>query len=131
MGYPLHGQDLSPEISPVQARAGWAVGWSKPEFWGREALLAEKTAGPRRALRGLELTGRGIPRGHMPVYAGDTLVGETTSGTFSPTKKVGIALALLDTSTELAEDDLVEVDIRGRRAEARIVRPPFVTPSVR
>jgi aminomethyltransferase len=131
MGYPLHGQELSLEITPVQARSGWAVGWSKPAFWGREALLAEKAAGPRRLLRGLELTGRGIPRGHMHVYAGDKLVGEITSGTFSPTKKIGIALALLDTAAGLAEGDLVEIDIRGRRTEARIVKPPFVQPSVR
>ncbi|GGQ52885.1 glycine cleavage system aminomethyltransferase GcvT [Couchioplanes azureus] len=131
MGYPLHGQELSLEITPVQARSGWAVGWSKPAFWGRDALLAEKAAGPRRSLRGLELTGRGIPRGHMQVYAGGTLVGETTSGTFSPTKKVGIALALLDTSAGLAEGDVVEVDIRGRRTEAKVVKPPFVQTSVR
>jgi len=131
MGYPLHGQDLSLEITPVQARAGWAVGWAKPAFWGRDALLAEKAAGPRRLLRGLELTGRGIPRGHMRVYAGDTEVGEVTSGTFSPTKKVGIALALLDTSAGLGEGDLVEIDIRGRRTGASIVKPPFVQPSVR
>ncbi|PRY30205.1 aminomethyltransferase [Pseudosporangium ferrugineum] len=131
MGYPLHGQELSLEITPVQARSGWAVGWSKPAFWGRDALLAEKEQGPRRSLRGLELTGRGIPRGHMHVYAGSTLVGETTSGTFSPTKKVGIALALLDTSAGLAEGDVVEVGIRGRRAEARVVKPPFVQTSVR
>jgi aminomethyltransferase len=131
MGYPLHGQDLSREISPVQARSGWAVGWDKPAFWGRDALLAEKAAGPRRTLRGLELTGRGIPRGHMAVFAGDRRIGETTSGTFSPTKKVGIALALLDTAAGVADGDLVEIDIRGRRAEARVTRPPFVTPSVR
>ena len=131
MGYPLHGQDLSLEITPVQVRSGWAVGWSKPAFWGRAALQAEKAAGPRRTLRGLELTGRGIPRGHMTVYAGEQAVGETTSGTFSPTKRVGIALALLDTAAGLADGDLVEVDIRGRRGEARIVKPPFVQPSVR
>ena len=131
MGYPLHGQDLSLDITPVQARAGWAVGWSKPAFWGREALTAEKSQGPRRLLRGLELTGRGVPRGHMPVYAGEQQVGETTSGTFSPTKKVGIALALLDTAAGLAEGDVVEVDIRGRRTGARIVKPPFVQTSVR
>jgi aminomethyltransferase len=131
MGYPLHGQDLSLDITPVQARSGWAVGWSKPEFWGRDALLTEKTEGPRRSLRGLELTGRGIPRGHMPVYAGQQAVGETTSGTFSPTRKLGIALALLDTSAGLADGDLVEVDIRGRRAEAKIVKPPFVPSNVR
>jgi aminomethyltransferase len=131
MGYPLHGQDLSLDITPVQARSGWAVGWSKPAFWGRDVLLKEKTDGPRRTLRGLQLTGRGVPRGHMPVYAGSTLVGETTSGTFSPTKKAGIALALLDTAAGLADGDRVEVDIRGRRAEAEIVKPPFVQTSVR
>ncbi|MEV6346024.1 glycine cleavage system aminomethyltransferase GcvT [Actinoplanes sp. NPDC051851] len=131
MGYPLHGQDLSPEISPVQAGAGWAVGWSKPAFWGRDALLAEKAAGPRRRLRGLELVGKGVLRGHLPVYAGERAIGETTSGTFSPTKKVGIALALIDTAADLADGARVDVDVRGRRLEARLVKPPFVQPSVR
>lgn len=131
MGYPLHGQELSLDISPVQARSGWAVGWDKPAFWGRAALQAEKTAGPRRQLRGLELTGRGIPRGHMRVYAGEHPVGEITSGTFSPTRKIGIALALIDTAAALSDGDLVEIDIRGRRTEARLVKPPFVAPSVR
>ena len=67
----------------------------------------------------------------MTVFAGDQPIGETTSGTFSPTKKVGIALALLDTAAGVVDGDLVEVDIRGRRAEARVTRPPFVRPSVR
>jgi aminomethyltransferase len=131
MGYPLHGQELSLDISPVQARSGWAVGWSKPAFWGREALLKEKADGPRRLLRGLELTGRGVPRGHMPVYAGGNAVGETTSGTFSPTKKVGIALALIDTAAELADGDTVEIDVRGRRVGAVLTKPPFVQTTVR
>jgi aminomethyltransferase len=131
MGYPLHGQDLSREITPVQARSGWAVGWDKPAFWGRDALVAEKAAGARRTLRGLELTGRGIPRGHMSVFAGDQSIGETTSGTFSPTKKVGIALALIDTAAGVVDGDLVEIDVRGRRVEARVTRPPFVQTSVR
>jgi aminomethyltransferase len=131
MGYPLHGQDLSPDITPVQARLGWAVGWQKPAFWGRAALLAEREAGARRTLWGLEAQGRGIPRPGMTVYLGDRAVGTTTSGTFSPTRKIGIALALLDTAAGLAEGDEVEVDIRGRRAPMRVVRPPFVKPSVR
>jgi aminomethyltransferase len=67
----------------------------------------------------------------MPVYAGDQAIGETTSGTFSPTKKVGIALALIDTAAGIAEGDLVQIDVRGRRIEARVVKPPFVQPSVR
>jgi aminomethyltransferase len=131
MGYPLHGQDLSPEITPVQARAGWAVGWSKPRFWGREALLAEKEAGPRRVLWGLESLDRGIPRPHMAVLRDDTVVGEITSGTFSPTRRVGIALGLLDTAAGLGAGSEVEVDVRGRRSRMKVVKPPFVTPGVR
>ncbi|MEW2381929.1 glycine cleavage system aminomethyltransferase GcvT [Micromonospora sp. NPDC047707] len=131
MGYPLHGQDLSLDITPVQARSGWAVGWDKPAFWGRDALLAEKGAGPRRTLRGLAAVDRAIPRPGMAVYVGDTRVGTITSGTFSPTRKQGIALALIDTAPNLTDDTEVEVDIRGRRAPMRLTRPPFVNPSVR
>ena len=71
MGYPLHGHELSPDITPNQARAGWAVGWKKPQFWGREALLAEKEAGPPRLLWGLRATGRGIPRPGMAVLGAE------------------------------------------------------------
>src|ERR687885_742011 len=71
MGYPLHGHELSTEITPVQARAGWAVGWRKPVFWGRQALMAEKEAGPARLLWGLRATGRGIPRPGMAVLDAD------------------------------------------------------------
>nr|MDT0658930.1 glycine cleavage system aminomethyltransferase GcvT [Micromonospora sp. DSM 115978] len=131
MGYPLHGQDLSPRITPVQARAGWAVGWQKPAFWGREALLAERAAGPGRLLWGLEAQDRGIPRPGMTVYADDRPVGEVTSGTFSPTRRVGIGLALLATDAGLDEGSTVQVDVRGRRSAMRVVRPPFVKPSVK
>jgi len=129
MGYPLHGQDLTREISPVQAGSSWAVGWKKPRFWGREALLAEKAAGPARRLRGLLVTDRGVPRGHMNVLALDgTVIGQTTSGTFSPTLKQGIALALIDSAAELGE---VAIEVRGRKLAARVVPLPFVPSHVR
>jgi len=131
MGYPLHGQDLSPDISPVQAGAGWAVGWKKDAFWGRDALLAERAAGPARRLWGLRATGRGVPRAHMPVLADGAPVGETTSGTFSPTLRAGIALALLDTSAGLEPGATVAVDVRGRPLECTVVKPPFVESHVR
>ena len=132
MGYPLHGQDLSPDISPVQAGAGWAVGWRKPAFWGRDALLGEREAGPARRLWGLRATGRGVPRPHMPVLSTDgEKVGQTTSGTFSPTLRTGIALALLDTSAGLEPGGEVAVDVRGRPLSCTIVKPPFVVPHVR
>ncbi len=132
MGYPLHGNDLSEQISPVQARAGWAVGWKKDTFWGRDALIAERADGPARALRGLESLDRGIPRPHMQVLspAGEA-IGEVTSGTFSPTRRVGIGLALISTDAEVADGDELELDVRGRRSRVRVVKPPFVPSHVR
>ena len=130
MGYPLHGQDISQAVTPNEARLGWAVGWKKDAFWGRDALVAEKAAGPRRRLVGLESTGRAIPRPHMSVsLTPDVLLGEVTSGTFSPTLRKGIALALVSTVVE--DDTEVSVDVRGRREVFRVRRLPFVDTSVR
>jgi aminomethyltransferase len=128
MGYPLHGHELSVDISPLQARCGWAVGWKKPAFWGKAALEQEKSAGPQRILMGLKAIDRGVLRQGQTVLFGDDIVGETTSGTFSPTLKVGIALALLDTAAGLEPGAEVAVDVRGRSVRAEVVRPPFVTP---
>jgi aminomethyltransferase len=130
MGYPLHGQDITLDVTPNQARLGWAVGWKKEAFWGRDALLAEKEAGPKRRLRGLVAVDRGIPRPGMSVsLTRDVPLCEITSGTFSPTLKKGIALALVPTM--VAPDAQVGVDIRGRREIFQLVDPPFVDPSVR
>lgn len=130
MGYPLHGQDLTRDITPIEGRSSWAVGWDKPEFWGREALLAQRAEGPSRRLRGIRATGRGIPRPDMQVRSptsgdadGDP-VGQVTSGTFSPTLRQGVGLALLDVS--VGEGDQVVVDVRGRAETFDVVRPPFV-----
>jgi aminomethyltransferase len=128
MGYALHGNDLSADITPVQARLGWAIGWDKPAFHGRKALVAEKASGPRRLLRGLLAKERGIPRAGMQVK-GDDVIGVTTSGTFSPTLQQGIALALLD--AEVGEGASVSVDVRGRALACEVVRPPFVNPTAR
>ncbi|WP_025088466.1 glycine cleavage system aminomethyltransferase GcvT [Mycobacteroides abscessus] len=130
MGYPLHGHELSLDISPVQARAGWAVGWKKDAFWGREALTQEKTDGPRRTLRGLRATGRGVLRPDLTVLSDGQSIGVTTSGTFSPTLKTGIALALLDTAAQIPDGASVVVDVRGREIECEVVKPPFVDVNV-
>jgi aminomethyltransferase len=129
MGYPLHGQDISLDVTPVQARLGWAVGWDKPEFWGRGVLLAEREAGRARTLLGLVATGRGIARPGMQVLAGDEVVGAVTSGTFSPTLRRAVALALVH--PHLAVGDEVAVDVRGRREAFTVTRPPFVPSHVR
>jgi aminomethyltransferase len=128
MGYPLHGQDLSLAITPVMARVSWAVGWAKDRFWGRDVLLAERDAaraGAGRLAWGLLCTARGVPRAECNVRSVEGAdVGVTTSGTFSPTLRQGIALALLDRS--VAEGDELVLDVRGRELPVRVVRPPFV-----
>jgi aminomethyltransferase len=126
MGYPLHGHELSLEISPLQARTGWAIGWKKPDFWGKTALAQERADGPRRKMWGLRAIDRGVLRQGQSVLRDGEAVGETTSGTFSPTLKVGIALALVDTDPGVDVGDEVEVDVRGRRLRCEVVDPPFV-----
>ncbi|KAA1252202.1 glycine cleavage system aminomethyltransferase GcvT [Mycobacterium simiae] len=131
MGYPLHGHELSAEISPLQARCGWAIGWKKEAFFGRNALLEEKQAGPRRLLRGLRTVGRGVLRPGLTVLDDGAMVGVTTSGTFSPTLQVGIALALIDTQAEVQDGQHVTVDVRGRAVDCEVVRLPFIEPKTR
>ncbi len=131
MGYPLHGHELSLDISPLQARCGWAIGWKKDAFFGRDALLAEKAAGPRRLLRGLRMVGRGVLRPGLTVLDGDAPIGVTTSGTFSPTLQVGIGLALIDTDAGIDDGRQITVDVRGRAVECEVVRPPFVAVKTR
>jgi aminomethyltransferase len=131
MGYPLHGHELSLDISPLQARCGWAIGWRKDAFWGRDALLAEKQAGPRRLLRGLRAAGRGVLRADMTVLADGVPVGVTTSGTFSPTLKLGIALAMIDADAGVDDAQRVAVDVRGKALECDVVTLPFVEAKTR
>lgn len=130
MGYPLHGHELSLSISPVQAAATWAIGWDKENFSGSQALRTEKASGTHPRVRALVSQDRGIPRAGMQVKnsAGE-LVGEVTSGTFSPTLKKGIALALLSHNVRLG-DHLV-IDVRGRDCIAEVSKLPLVASHVR
>ena len=130
MGYPLHGHELSLDISPLQANAGWAVVLNKSDFRGRDALVNEKETGVSRILRGLIAQDRGIPRGDMNVLdATGSIVGVVTSGTFSPTLKTGIGLALI--KTDIAIGSELTIDVRGRSSVVTVVKPPFVESHVR
>jgi aminomethyltransferase len=124
MGYPLHGQDITVETTPVDARLNWAV---KPDtgFRGEEAYVLAREAEPRRRLWGLRVTERGIPRARCRVLDADgVLRGETTSGTFSPTLRVGIAMGYLDPAVN--EGDELRIEVRGKLLAAEVVRPPFI-----
>lgn len=132
MGYPLYGQDLFESVTALEAGLSWAVSFDKGDFRGRDALLRQKEQGLPSRLRGLLMEERRhIPRAHYPVMLGDDIVGEVTSGTFSPLLQKGIALAYLWPQEEIELGTTVEVDVRGRRGRASIVRPPFVDRSPR
>ena len=130
MGYPLHGHELSLSITPIQASASWAVGMKKTSFWGKSICEKEKEEGPHRVLRALKSLDRGIPRAGMKVMnLENNEIGEVTSGTFSPTLRVGIALALVKPTIGIGEK--VHIEIRGRISEAEVVKVPLVPSRVK
>lgn len=130
MGYPLHGHELSLSISPVEASASWAVGWKKEKFLGSEILKVQKEGGAARKSFAIKSLDRGIPRAGMSVKdVTGQIVGEITSGTFSPSLKVGIGLALLKSDIEIGQT--LVIDVRGRDSQCEVVKLPFVTSHVR
>jgi aminomethyltransferase len=130
MGYPLHGHELSLSITPVQAAATWAIGWEKANFSGSQALLDEKSKGVHPRIRALVSQDRGIPRAGMEVKSSSgEVIGVVTSGTFSPTLKKGIALALISNTVKVG-DQLV-IDVRGRDCLAEVTKLPLVSSNVR
>lgn len=122
-GMSLYGQDMDDTVTPLEAGLAWTVAWEPAErrFIGREALEAQRAAGPARRLVGLVLEGRGIVRAHYPVET-DAGAGEVTSGGYAPTLERSIALARVPADA----GDACEVVIRGRRVPARVVQYPFV-----
>ncbi|MCR8643512.1 glycine cleavage system aminomethyltransferase GcvT [Paenibacillus sp. N1-5-1-14] len=121
---PLYGQELSSTISPLEATVGFFVKLDKEAFIGREALLEQKTNGPRRKLVGIEMIDRGIPRSHYPVYADGQLIGEVTTGTQSPTLKRNLGLALINTEFSKIDTEIY-VEIRDKQLKAKVVPAPF------
>ena len=124
-GLPLHGHELGPGITPLQAGLGWVVGWDKGDFIGRAALEEEKAEGPARRLRGVVAEGRQPLRDGAEVQVGGHQVGRLTSGNFSPMRRRGIGLALVDADAQLLDGDAVTVLQRGRELPANLVRPPL------
>jgi aminomethyltransferase len=123
---PLHGHELGPGITPLQAGLGWVVAWNKPTFQGRAALVRERDAGVARRLRGVVTAGRQPARQGYPVMAGRAgpRIGEVTSSNFSPVLERGIALTFLP--PDLPDDTEVFIDVRGRPLPGRVVPLPFV-----
>ena len=124
-GLPLHGQELSERISPVEAGLKWPVKPAKGAFIGREAYLCAREMGPVRRRAGLRLTGRRIAYGGAVVEAMGQRIGEVTSGTFSPS--LGCAIAQAYVRADLAQPDTpVQVETTGGLAKAVVVGLPFI-----
>lgn len=121
----LYGNELSAEITPLEAGLAWAVKLDKPDFVGKKALVQQKEAGVPRRLVGFKLTGRGgVPRAGYEVQVDGRKVGEVTSGSYSPTLGENIGLALVERSAAKVGKPL-SVIIRGRPVEAVQVKTPF------
>ena len=126
-GLPLHGHELGPGITPPQAGLAWVVAWDKPVFRGRDALLAERERGIARRLRGFLTGGRRPPRADQAILVDGEPVGVVTSGNFSPVLERGIALGFVPPAVQVG--DSVEIDVRGERVRAEVVKTPFVSRS--
>lgn len=122
-GFPLHGHELGDGITPLQAGLQWVVGWDKADFLGKDRLVRQKAEGGYKVMRGLATSGRRPPREGSAVLRDGQQVGYVTSGNFSPTLEHGIALAFIDPGIEMGTD--LEVDLRGKSIEAKIVELPF------
>lgn len=124
-GMSLYGSDMDETTTPLVSGLGWTVAWQPPDrdFIGRATLEQQRAAGAPQTLVGLVLEERGVLRSHQTVYDGDQEIGVTTSGAFSPTLNRGIALARVITRV----GDRCQVDVRGKRLPAQVVKPPFVS----
>jgi aminomethyltransferase len=124
VGYLLYGNDMDETTSPLEANAEWVVAWHKDAFQGQLALLQQKEGSLSRQLAAFEMVERGIPRHDMVVFSQNQSVGKVTSGNFSPILQKGIGLCYLPPA--LCKEGMpLEVDIRGKRVKAQVVKLPF------
>lgn len=130
MGYCLYGNDITEDTSPLEAGLGWAVKFDKGDFVGREALSGQKHQGIERKLIGFEMIAKAIPRKGYPILKGQAVIGQVTSGSFSPTFRKGIGLGYLEVEYSQPGTE-IQVKIRGKRCQAKVVPTPFYKPRVK
>jgi aminomethyltransferase len=123
-GLPLHGHDLSPQITPVMANLSWAVGWEKDSFFGRDALLSQRENGVGDRLFGFVGETRQPFRDGALIKVGDEVVGHLTSGGYSPLRECGIGLGLCR-SDAITPTTSVTITVRSRELNAHMEKPPF------
>ena len=128
MKYALYGNDIDKDTNPIEAGLSWITKLDNDNFVGKDVLEKVKTSKPERRLIAFKMIDRGIPRHHYELYVGDAKVGHVTSGTMSPSLGIGIGTAYVKREHAKIGTE-IEMDVRGRRLKAKIVRPPFVDSS--
>ncbi|OEF98415.1 glycine cleavage system aminomethyltransferase GcvT [Desulfuribacillus alkaliarsenatis] len=123
---PLYGQELNKDISPLEAGLDYFVKFDKGDFVGRGALLQQKQTGVERKLIGFEMVERGVPRAGYHVYNDGKQIGTVTTGSFSPTLKKNIGLALVGVHYADIGQEL-DIEIRNKYVKARIIETPFLS----
>lgn len=123
---PLYGHELEKDITPLEAGLGFCVKLAKDDFIGKEILAAQKADGLKRKIVGFEMVDRGIPRSHYDVYADGNKIGHVTTGSFSPTLKKNIGLALIDAAYTTVGTE-IEIAVRNRNLKAVVIKKPFYT----
>lgn len=121
---PLYGHELNENITPLEAGLGFFVKLNKENFIGKEALARQKSEGLKRRIVGFEMIDRGIPRNNYEVYKEGEKIGYVTTGSFSPTLKKNIGLALID-SAYSKEGTEIEILIRNKNSKAKVIKKPF------
>ncbi len=124
MKYCLYGNDIDQTTNPLEAGLGWITKLDKGDFIGRAAILKAKNDGLRRKLIGFEMEGRAIPRHGYQIYSNAALIGTVTSGMFSPMLQKPIGLGYVE-SAHAGIDSPLDIDIRGKRFPAKVVKTPF------
>ncbi len=124
MGMALYGNDIDDTVTPLEAGLGWLVKLAKGPFVGSEALALQKAQGVQKKLVGFTMEGRNFPRHGYPVFYDGKPSGEVRSGTMSPTLGIPIGTAYLPAEGS-KEGSEFEVEIRGKRVKATVVKPPF------
>lgn len=126
---PLYGHEISAEITPIEARLGFALSLEK-SFIGRDALLKQKLEGPQKQLVGFEMVERGVAREHYPVRVGERVIGHVTSGMFAPTSEKYLGMAIVENEfSQLGTE--IDIEIRGKAVKAKVVKRPFYIPAYR
>jgi len=123
MGFALYGHELSEEIAPIESVSSWTVKWDKGDFLGKEALENLQKSSKKRFQKGVVLTDRGIAREGYEVLQDDTPIGKVTSGTMSPSLNQAIAIILVERN--LQEGDNVQIQIRNKKCNGKVVKLPF------